>query len=164
MSLRFIGYLSLSTISGFILFTAAMLAWWVSDRALPVLVLRTEVMTPLVRPRSFLYVRQDVRYVRDCRAHVDRVVYDSHTNRDFPPDIDYERPPQGVGTHTITFKVWIPDDFRPGPAYYRAAPQYACNPLQRYYWPITRPDTVIEFEIAARLPDARRGADPEPPE
>jgi hypothetical protein len=67
-----------------------------------------------------------------------------------PPDIDYERPPQGLGTHVITFRVWIPDNFVPGPAIYRATPQYACNPLQRYYRPITRPDTVIEFDIVDR--------------
>ena len=29
----------------------------------------------------------------------------------------------------------------------RAAPLYACNPLQRHYWPITRDATVIRFQI-----------------
>lgn len=156
MSLRIIGYLCLTTISGSILFAAAILAWWAADRALPVKVHYSWLLETSVRPGSYLHIRQEVEYVRDCRAHVDRVVYDSHTHRYFPEDIDYERPPQGLGTHIITFKVWVPEDFQPGPAFYRATPAYSCNLLQKYYWPITRADTVIEFDIEPRSAEAAR--------
>lgn len=154
MSLRLFGYACLSIITGAILSTALLIAWWISDRTLPVKVHYSWLVNTHVTPGSYLEIRQEVEYVRDCRAHVDRVVYDSFTHRDFPADIDYERPPQGLGTHVITFRVWIPDNFVPGPAFYRATPQYACNPLQRYYWPITRPDTVIEFDIVSRQQSA----------
>ncbi|GJD59841.1 hypothetical protein [Methylobacterium dankookense] len=150
MSLRLFGYACLAIIAGAIVSTALLIAWWAADRALPVRVHYSWLATENVTPGSYLHIRQEVEYVRDCRAHVDRVVYDSHTHRYFPEDIDYERPPQGLGTHVITFKIWVPEDFQPGPAFYRATPLYACNMLQRYYWPITRPDTVIEFDIVPK--------------
>lgn len=156
MSLRLFGYACLAIIAGSIVSAALLIAWWASDRALPVRVHYSWLATENVTPGSYLHIRQEVEYVRDCRAHVDRVVYDSHTHRYFPEDIDYERPPQGLGTHVITFKIWVPEDFQPGPAFYRATPLYSCNLLQRYYWPITRPDTVIEFDIVAKGAEAAR--------
>lgn len=147
MNLRLFGYACLAVIASAILFCAIVLAWMVSDRKIPVVVHETRVLTPRLRPGEFLLIRQQVEYLRNCRAHVDRVVYDDHTHRDFPPDIDYERPPQGIGRHTITFRIRIPEDFVQGRGYYRATPVYACNFVQRYYWPITREDTVVSFEI-----------------
>lgn len=76
------------------------------------------------------------------------MLYDSHTHREFLRDVDYEYRPLGLGTRTITFGEEVPANFVPGPEEYRALPAYHCNPLQKYYWPITRPETVLRFDIA----------------
>lgn len=148
MMLRILGYICLSLVSASILSTAGCMAWFAADRAVPVEVLSSEVLTPRVRPGDKLVIRQRVRYSRNCSAHVDRALYDSHTHREFLRDIDYEYPPLGLGTRTITFEEEVPANFGPGPGEYRALPAYHCNPLQKYYWPITRPETVLRFDIA----------------
>lgn len=148
MMLRILGLTCLSLLSASILFIAGLLAWFAADRAMPVEVLSSEVLTPRVRPGDKLVIRQRVRYFRNCSAHVDRLLNDIHTHREFLRDIDYEYPPLGLGTRTITFEEDVPMNFGPGPGEYRAAPSYACNPLQKYYWPISRPETVLRFEIA----------------
>lgn len=148
MMLRILGLTCLSLVSASILSTAGTLAWFAADRSVPVEVLSSEVLTPRVRPGDKLVIRQRVRYIRNCSAHVDRLLNDSHTHREFLRDIDYEYPPLGLGTRTITFEEEVPANFGPGPGEYRAAPSYACNPLQKYYWPISRPETVLRFDIA----------------
>lgn len=148
MMLRILGLTCLSLVSASILSTAGTLAWFAADRSVPVEVLSSEVLTPRVRPGDKLVIRQRLRYIRNCSAHIDRVLYDSHTHREFLRDVDYEYPPLGLGTRTITFEEEVPANFGPGPGEYRALPAYHCNPLQKYYWPITRPETVLRFEIA----------------
>ncbi|WP_345819949.1 hypothetical protein ABC766_27345 [Methylobacterium fujisawaense] len=148
MMVRVLGLTCLSLVSASILSAAGMLAWFAADRAIPVEVLSSEVLTPRVRPGDKLVVRQRVRYLRNCSAHVDRLLLDSHTHREFLRDIDYEYPPLGLGIRTITFEEEVPANFGPGLGEYRAAPSYACNPLQKYYWPISRPETVLGFQIA----------------
>lgn len=141
------GYGCLAVISSAIIGTAGTIAWWAGDRRLPVNILTTEVITPEVKPGGRLTVRQKIEYVRDCPAHVDRTVYDDATHREFLPDIDYERPPTGLGIRTVTFEIDIPPFFVPGMGTYRAQPNYWCNPLQKFWWPISRPETVIPFTI-----------------
>lgn len=148
MTLRLFGYACLAVITGAIVATALVLAFFISDRKLPVEV-QTEVLTPVVRPGGRLILRQRINYLRDCAAHVDRAVYDDHTHRAILSDIDYERPLRGLGAFTVTFAVDIPADFDPGDAQYRANPVYFCNFVHRYYWPITRDDTVVKFRIEA---------------
>lgn len=147
MGLRIFGYVCLTIISGAILSAAGVLAWFIADRKVPVELVRSEVLTPSVSPGGKLVIRQTLRYLRDCKAHIDRALYDDHTHRVFLPDIDYERPPQGLGEFTVTFEIDVPDWFEAGDGEYRAAPLYACNPVQRHYWPITRDETVIRFKI-----------------
>ncbi|WP_132256544.1 hypothetical protein [Methylobacterium segetis] len=147
MTLRIFGYFCLSVISGGILFAAFTLAWFAGDRRLPVEILQTDVLTPVVKPGGKLVVSVRVRYLRECKGHIDRALYDSHTHRFWLPDIDYERPPQGLGEFTYTTEIDVPDFFGSGPAEFRGVPTYACNPLQRYYWPITRDDIVVPFEV-----------------
>ncbi|WP_449411120.1 hypothetical protein [Methylobacterium komagatae] len=114
---------------------------------MPTEVLSSQVLTPRVRPGDKLLIRQRIRYNRDCATHVDRALYDSHTNRRFLDDVDYRHPPLGLGVKTITFEETVPDNFGNGPAEYRALPSYWCNVLQQYYWPITRPETILKFGI-----------------
>ncbi|AWN43186.1 hypothetical protein [Methylobacterium durans] len=147
MSLRIFGYFCLAVISSAILLAAGTLAWFAADRKLPVEIVSTDVLTPVVKPGGKLIVQTRIRYLRECNTHVDRAIYDSHTHRRFLPDIDYERPPQGLGEFTYTSEIDVPDFFGSGPAEFRAVPIYACNPLQRYYWPITRDDIVVPFEV-----------------
>lgn len=148
MMVRVLGLTCLGLVSASILGAAGTLAWFAADRSVPVEVLSSEVLTPRVRPGDKLVIRQRLRYIRNCSAHVDRVLYDSHTRREFLRDVDYEYPPLGLGTRTVTFEEDVPTNFGPGPAEYRALPAYHCNPLQKYYWPITRPETVLRFEVA----------------
>ncbi|AYO83642.1 hypothetical protein [Methylobacterium brachiatum] len=147
MSLRILGFGCLGVICSAILTTAGVLAWFAADRALPTEVLSSEVLTPRVRPGDKLVIRQRVRYMRNCAAHVDRALYDAHTHREFLRDVDYDQPPLGLGTKTITFEEDVPANFKGGVGEYRALPSYSCNPLQKYYWPITRPETLLRFEI-----------------
>jgi hypothetical protein len=147
MSLRILGFGCLGLICSAILSVAGVLAWFAADRAIPVEVLSSQVLTPRVRPGDKLVIRQRVRYVRNCAAHVDRALYDGHTHREFLRDVDYDQPPLGLGTKTITFEEDVPTNFKGGVGEYRALPSYSCNPLQKYYWPITRPETLLRFEI-----------------
>ncbi|MCP1548669.1 MULTISPECIES: hypothetical protein [Methylorubrum] len=41
----------------------------------------------------------------------------------------------------------MPEEFEPGGGEHYAAPKYACNPLQRYYRPITRAQNVVKVQI-----------------
>ncbi|CAO4166175.1 hypothetical protein [Methylorubrum aminovorans] len=150
IAVRFFGYACLGIISAAILSTAGILAWFIADRGLPVEVPETTVLTPTVKPGGRLCIRQRVNYLRDCRGNVDRAMFDAHTHRVILPSVKYERPPQGLGQRVITTCFTVPDEFEPGPGEYHAAPEYACNPLQRYYWPITRAQNVVRFEIVPR--------------
>ena len=152
MSLRILGLICLSLVSGAIIFGAGTLAWFAADRALPTEVLSSQVLTPRVRPGDKLLIRQRIKYTRDCAAHVDRSLYDSHTNRKFLDDVDYMHPPLGLGIKTVTFEETVPENFGDGQAEYRALPSYSCNPLQRFYWPISRPETILKFEVIGGEP------------
>ncbi|WHQ70045.1 hypothetical protein [Methylorubrum extorquens] len=145
--LRLFGYACLGIISAAILATAGALAWFIADRGLPVEVSETTVLTPVVKPGGKLVIRQRLVYMRNCSAYVDRALFDAHTHRAILPPVRYERPPQGLGQRTITFSVTVPEEFEPGEGQYHAAPEYACNPLQRHYWPITRAQNVVRFQI-----------------
>jgi hypothetical protein len=159
MMLRVFGYVCLTVICSAILGTAGVLGWFLADRELPSEVLSSEVLTPRVRPGDRLIIRQRVNYKRDCSAHVDRALYDqsataselpseqADVRREFLRDIDYDHPPLGLGKKTIVFDEEVPLTFKPGPAEYRAVPSYACNFVHRFYWPITRPVTILRFEV-----------------
>ncbi|WP_319802281.1 hypothetical protein, partial [Methylobacterium sp. W2] len=144
---RYFGYACLGIISGAILTIAAAFAYYAQDRHIPVEVSRTEVLTPVVKPGGKLIIRQTVRYLRDRRGHVDRVLYDAHTHRKWLSDVDYERPPRGLGEHVITFVEDVPSYFEAGDASYRAVPVYACNLVHQYLWPLTRDETVVRFTV-----------------
>jgi len=147
MNLRILGLVTLTMVCGAILVPSALICWWLGDRHIPVDVLRTEVVTRVVKPGGKLVIRQTIRYTRDCRGHVDRVLYDAHTHRKWLADIDYERPPRGLGEHVVTFVEDVPSYFEPGEATYRAVPVYACNLVHQYIWPLTRDETVIRFRV-----------------
>ncbi|MCJ2034976.1 hypothetical protein, partial [Methylobacterium sp. J-068] len=108
MSLRIFGYACLGVICSAILGLAGAFAYFAADRRIPVDVIKTEVLTPIVRPGGKLVVRQTLNYTRECRGHVDRVLYDSSTHRKFLADVDYERPPRGLGEFVVTFVEDVP--------------------------------------------------------
>lgn len=149
MMLRLIGFACLTIISSAILFVAGLLAYFLLDREPPVEIIRAEVLTPVVKPGGKLVVRTSIRITRECAAHVDRVVLDSHTHRQWLPEINYERPPQGLGEFVNTTEIDVPDNFESGKATYRAIPNYYCNWLHRYYWPIATDGVIHQFEVAS---------------
>ena len=57
MAVRLFGYACLGIISGAILATAGVLAWFIADRGLPVEVPETTVLTPMVKPGGRLCIR-----------------------------------------------------------------------------------------------------------
>ncbi len=157
MIVRIVGYSALTIISSAILGTGGVLAWFLADRELPSVVLSSEVLTPRVKPGDRVIFRQRIDYKRDCGVHVDRYLYD-RSARALPPeqadirreplrDIDYDHPPLGLGKKTIIFDEEVPITFKPGPAEYRAVPSYWCNVIHKFYWPITRPVTILRFEV-----------------
>lgn len=147
MSLRIFGYACLGVICSAILGLALTFAYFAADRRIPVDVIKTEVLTPVVKPGSKLIIRQTLRYTRECRGHVDRVLYDGQTHRKFLADVDYERPPRGLGEFVVTFVEDVPSYFEAGNASYRAIPVYSCNIVHQYLWPLTRDETVIRFRV-----------------
>ena len=68
-------------------------------------------------------------------------------HRKFLSDVDYERPPRGLGEFIITSVEDVPSYFEPGDAWYRAIPVYSCNPVHQHLWPLTRGETVIQFTV-----------------
>ncbi|ACK84646.1 hypothetical protein [Methylorubrum extorquens] len=144
------GYACLTIITGAILATAGVLAWFIADRGLPVDVKETTVLTPVVRPGSKLVIRQRLGCLRNCSAYIDRALFDAQMHRVILPAVRYERPPQGLGPRTITFTVTVREEFGPGAGEYRAALEYHFNPLQRHYWSITRAQNVVRFQIERR--------------
>ena len=133
MIARLFGYTALAIISVAILGVAGVLAFFLADRAIPVLVLSTEILTPTVKPGGQLVIRQRVRYPRDCGGHVDRALYDRELSRQYLADVNYERPPRGLGDFSLKFEETVPVSFAVSEARYRATPTYWCNPLQWYY-------------------------------
>ncbi|WP_019906106.1 hypothetical protein [Methylobacterium sp. 77] len=109
MGLRIFGYAWLGGICLAIIIPAAFLCCRLADRHISVDVTSTEVLTPVVKPGGKLIIRQTIRYTRDCRGHVDRVLYDAHTHRKWLADVDYERPPRGLGEHVVTFVEDVPE-------------------------------------------------------
>lgn len=57
MMLRILGLTYLSLVSGSILATTGTLAWFAADRAVPVEVLSSKVLTPQVRPGDKRVIR-----------------------------------------------------------------------------------------------------------
>jgi hypothetical protein len=147
MILRVLGTACIGLIGAACLGIAGLLAYWLSDREVPVETVQARVLTPIVEPGGKVQIEQTIRYTRECSAHIDRVLFDNHNHRKFLPGVDYERPPQGLGEFRIISVEDVPSYFDEGEANFRTIPIYHCNLVHRYFWPIAGPGTFLSFQV-----------------
>ncbi|KQT08539.1 hypothetical protein ASG40_11720 [Methylobacterium sp. Leaf399] len=148
---RCIAYLSLALISGAILTVATLTSYYLADRRSPIRVDSVEVLTPTVEIGGRLQIRTVLTYMRSCKIHSDRQMFDSANHRKLVEDVDFETAPAPLGEpQTIIQTFEVPAYFVPGKAIFQTFPWYACNAVHRYIWPIEPGGLTVEFEIAER--------------
>jgi hypothetical protein len=127
------------------------LGLWIADRDPPIALNNSRVMTPVVEPGGQLKVRYGVYRFRSCATHIDRWIFSGEAKvRTTLDDVDYQSSPVPLGPADFVAVVDIPKRIEPGPAVYRIAATYVCNPLHRI-WPVKTAPPEIHFEI--RVPD-----------
>lgn len=146
MMWRIITFASVSVI-------AATLGVWSSDHEPPTRLLKSEVLTPTVRPGGELRIHYTVQRFRSCRVHIDRILYDADRVRRDLEDLEYAAAPGVMGESSYTIAVTIPRNFAQGPARYREITTYFCNPLQMYFSAIVENGDPIKFKVEGEPDD-----------
>jgi hypothetical protein len=134
----------------FALISAALMGGWLgalaADRDLPTIVYSAEPVTPIVAAGGELRIDYVVRRLRSCSVSIDRFIYDKFKTRYELDDLNVNAG-LPLGEDRFVQPVKVPLGLEPGPAVYRTASTYTCNPLQRL-WPITGGARDISFIIA----------------
>lgn len=149
-SVRFLGLMFLALISSVLVGGSLLFARMLMDTGPVVRVVKSQVTTQDVRACGKVEIEQMIDYMRDCGGHVDRWLFDCCGGRKQLQAVNYLHPPEGLGVKTIRFSEDVPCNFREGTARYVATPAYWCNPVQRWWTPITRPgnkSTSLPFPI-----------------
>jgi len=151
---------------GFVTGIGGWLGYLVSDREPPVVITKTEVLTPSVNPGGQLRVRYHLRRFRECGSETTRLIRDAsetHFGLD-PSSTPYS---QGVvGEEAYNLPLLIPRSAAQGPAEYRVRTIWICNPLH-HIWPIKGEMRIVRFEIRGPpAPEPLYGLDsaPGPPD
>jgi hypothetical protein len=118
---------------------------WVTDRELPTVVLSAEPVSPVVAAGGELRIDYLVRRHRSCAVSIDRFIIDRFNTRYELDDLNVNAG-LPLGDDRFVQPVKVPLGLEPGPAKYRTASIYICNPLQRF-WPITGGTRDINFVI-----------------
>lgn len=138
----------ISALTAFILvlFWAGTAGMMTADRAIPVRVATTLLLTPEVPAGGMLRVEYAVIRDRACRTNVERQIIDSKGTRFILPETDFESmgptgPDRYISPNTVPVMAEL------GDARYRVTLNYSCNIIHRLFWPITdvRPD--LHFNI-----------------
>lgn len=117
-----------------------------ADRATPVAVLETTLLTPEVPQGGLLRVSYIVRRDRVCRTLLERVIMDFDGNRYVLPDLDFEAVgPSGL--EQFTSQTPVPDILGAGLASYRVTLTYSCNIVHRLLWPVVDVRPPVYFRI-----------------
>ena len=116
-----------------------------ADRDLPTVVYSAEPVHPVVAAGGELRIDYVVRRLRSCSVSVDRFIIDRFKTRYELDDLNVNA---GLpfGEDRFIQPVRVPLGVEPGPAIYRTASTYICNPLQRL-WPITGGTRDIPFIV-----------------
>lgn len=138
-----------------VLVVIAFSAWLgteVGNRDLPVRLISSEAMTPVVAPGEQARVRFKIFRARSCAVHVERILFDSAGNRFVLPDIDFPPGvlPLGEDVFTVFFQVPFRDmDATPvkGKALYRHVNFYTCTAFQRWFSPLEAEASDVYLEI-----------------
>jgi hypothetical protein len=110
------------------------------------------VIERVVMPGSCVTVQWKIRVLRNCPPNtpnnITRIIQDSENVRWPIGPVEgvfgtTKTPPGGLTRYFL-----IPSAARPGRALYKSTATFACNPLQRLFWPISVSIPDIEFEIA----------------
>jgi hypothetical protein len=133
----------------FALVAAALLGGWLgalaADRDMPTIIYSAEPTNPIVAAGGELRVDYVVRRLRSCNVSIDRFVIDKFKTRYELEDLNVNAG-LPLGEDHFVQPIRVPPDAEPGPAVYRTASTYVCNPLQRL-WPITGGVRDINFII-----------------
>jgi hypothetical protein len=140
-------FLQILVIIGMAIF-AGILGWWTIDRAPPTnlqaqRVIEDEAQTPGGR----LLIEYTTHRYKVCSVVLEQVLFDSRGIRYILPEQEYTVEPGTNGAETFVLPVPIPDKFSAGPARFRAFRTYACNPIQRWFWPVVLRSPDIEFDV-----------------
>jgi hypothetical protein len=135
----------------FALVSAALLGGWLgalaADRDLPTVVYSAEPVHPSVAAGGELRIDYVVRRIRSCNVSIDRFIYDRFKTRYELEDLNVNAG-LPLGEDRFVQPVKVPLGVEPGPAIYRTASTYICNPLQRL-WPIYAGTRDIGFIVKA---------------
>ena len=118
---------------------------WLVDRELPTVVISAEPVAPVVVSGGELRVDYVVRRHRSCSVSVDRFIIDRFKTRYELDDLNVNAG-LPLGEDRFVQPVRVPEGVEPGPAVYRTASTYVCNPLQKL-WPITGGTRDIPFLV-----------------
>lgn len=119
---------------------------WISDREPPTFIRRVEVLLVNPVPGGEVHVRYHVVRDRACATKVERVLFDAQQLRIPLPSREFSTSPGPVGEDSYVVSVPLSASMTPGPAIYRIATSYECNPLHSL-WPIVVPSSDVHFEI-----------------
>ncbi len=128
---------------------AGLFGTFLADRDPPISIISAEVLTPMVRPGDPFTMRFKVVRHRSCAIHADRVLRDSAGGREILEDFDLKTDPGPIGNDSFLVHVTVPAAFKPGPAHYITAAEFACNVVHKL-WPIRAPVREFTFEIVGR--------------
>lgn len=134
-----------------VIFLAGWLGTEVGNREVPVRLISSEVMTPVVAPGEQARVRFKIYRSKSCGVHVERMLFDSAGNRFVLPDIDFPSGilPLGEDLSTVFFTVPSRDmDGTPvkGKALYRHVNFYNCTFMQKFF-PLETEARDVNLEI-----------------
>lgn len=129
-----------------VVFWSGLAGQMTADRATPVAVLESTLLTPEVPQGGLLRVSYIVRRDRVCKTLLERVIIDSNGNRYVLPDLDFEAAGP-AGLEQFTSQTPVPDILTTGLASYRVTLTYSCNIVHRLAFPIVDVRPPVYFRI-----------------
>jgi hypothetical protein len=123
------------------------LAVWTVDREPPIVITRTELLTPEVPAGGELKFHMWVTRYRSCKVSIDRLILDSAKLRFVLEDQAFERPPGPLGEDDYVNLVKVPIQTSAGSAVYRTITRYECNIIHRWFWPIVVGPSDLPFFV-----------------
>lgn len=126
----------------------APVAFMASDRTEPIVIHKTEIFPPIVRPGQVVKLTWTATELRGCDGTIHRrfidsqgVIYQVESVRSI-----YRQLLAG-GRKTFSREVQIPSGMPDGPATFTGVREYYCNPFHRYIWPIRAATPPATFTV-----------------
>lgn len=137
-------------------FVAGSLGAWYSDTTLPIVVHSREITNSPVNPGGEIRVRYVITRYRICSGKTERIMIDSSQTRFTLESTAFENTTSSTGLDEFNITVKVPVAMAQGPAEYRMATVYECNPLHEILpLGIKGPVNSIKFEVRGNPPPAQ---------